>query len=187
MPRATSSTSATDTDPNAPNETAISLETLNTVMDPLVAVAFVLLGFGVVASVVPILPAGAVSMAGVLLYWWVTGRPGPIAVAILLMTGIVALAVDWVAGLVGANVGGASLRTGIVATAVGLLLFVLTGPVGLVAGIGGTVFAIELSRGASREASLRAAGFAVIGVLGSALMQAVLTGAILVSMALIYL
>lgn len=151
-------------------------------MDLLVVTAFALLVFGVVASVLPVVPAGGVSMAGVLTYWWATGRPGPLLLAALLLTGLLALAVDWVAGLLGAKAGGASVRTSILATAVGIVLFVPTGPIGLVVGIGGTVFALELSSGATRDASLRAAAFAVIGVLSSALIQALLTGSILVAM-----
>ncbi|MFW6003170.1 MAG: DUF456 family protein [Halanaeroarchaeum sp.] len=151
-------------------------------MDPLVVVAFALLVLGVVASVLPVIPAGGVSMVGVLVYWWATGRPGPLLLAALLLTGMLALAVDWIAGIVGAKAGGATLRTSLLATAVGMVLFVPAGPIGLVVGIGGTIFALELSRGATREASLRAAGFAVIGVLSSALIQALLTGSILLAM-----
>ncbi|MFW5903649.1 MAG: DUF456 domain-containing protein [Halolamina sp.] len=156
-------------------------------MDLVVVAAFGLLVLGVVASVLPVLPSGAVSMAGVLLFWWHTGQPGPVVLAALLLTGLLALVVDWAAGFIGARAGGASVRTSALATAVGLALFALAGPVGLLVGISGTVFAVEISRGAGKEASLRAAGAAVVGVLGSALVQALLTGAVLLAMVVVYL
>ena len=156
-------------------------------MDGLVLAAFALLVLGVVASVLPILPAGAVSLAGVLLHWWATGQPGTLVVFALVLTALAALVVDWAAGAIGAAAGGASLRTSVLASVVGIVLLIPAGPVGLLVGIAGTVFAVELYGGATREASLRAAGYAVVGVLGSAVVQAVLTGSILVVLALTYL
>jgi hypothetical protein len=156
-------------------------------MDVLVVAAFALLVLGVVASVLPVLPSGAVSLAGVLVHWWATGQPGPLVLAALVVVALVALVVDWAAGAIGAAAGGASLRTSALASVVGIVLLIPAGPVGLVVGIAGTVFAVELYGGATREASLRAAGYAVVGVLGSALVQAVLTGTILVVVALGYL
>lgn len=156
-------------------------------MDALVVVAFGLLVLGVVASVLPVLPSGALSLAGVLLHWWATGRPGPLVVVALAVTALVALAVDWAAGAIGAAAGGASLRTSVLASVVGIVLLIPVGPVGLVVGIAGTVFLVELYGGATQEESLRAAGYAVVGVLGSAFVQALLTGAVLVAMVLSYL
>ena len=170
-----------------PTDTANCADRLQSAMDLPIVAAFGLLVLGVVASVLPILPAGAVSMAGVLVYWWHTGQPGPLLLAVLLATGLIALVVDWIAGYVGARAGGASVKTSALATLVGLVLFVPAGPPGMLVGIGGTVFLIELSRGSGNEASLRAAGYAVVGVLGSALVQGLLTGAILVAMLVVYL
>lgn len=156
-------------------------------MDVLVLAAFGLLVLGVLGSVLPVLPSGALSLAGVLLFWWATGRPGPLVVVALAVTAIVALVVDWAAGAIGASAGGASLRTSVLAGVVGLILLIPAGPVGLVVGIAGTVFVAELYGGGTREESLRAAGYAVVAVLGSAIVQALLTGAILVAMILVYL
>lgn len=156
-------------------------------METVILVAFALLAFGVIASVLPVVPAGGLSLAGVLTYWWATGRPGPILLGALALTALLALAVDWLAGIVGAKVGGASYRTSLLATAVGITLIVPLGPVGPILGIGGTVFVLEVKRGRSREESVRAAGYAVVGVLGSGLMQALLTGSVLVAVVLVYL
>ncbi|MFB6132785.1 MAG: DUF456 family protein [Halanaeroarchaeum sp.] len=156
-------------------------------MDVFVLFAFGLLVLGVVGSVLPVLPSGALSLAGVLLHWWATGRPGALVVVVLAITALVALVVDWAAGVIGAGAGGASLRTSALAGLVGLILLIPAGPVGLVVGIAGTVFAAELYGGRTREESLRAAGYAVVGVLGSAIVQALLTGAILAAMVLVYL
>lgn len=156
-------------------------------METVILVAFALLAFGVIASVLPVVPAGGISLAGVLTYWWATGRPGPILLGALVVTALLALVVDWLAAIAGAKAGGASFRTSLLAAAVGMALIVPLGPIGPVLGIGGTVFVLELKRGATKEASLRAAGYAVLGVLGSAFVQALLTGSILVAVVLVYL
>lgn len=156
-------------------------------MDPLVAVAFALLVGGVAGSVLPVVPSGLLSMAGVGVYWYHTGSPGPLVLAALLGIGALALVVDWFAGAIGASAGGASTRSVVAASAVGVALLFVAGPVGLVVGVGGTVFALELYRGQSHEESLRAAGYALVGIVSSSVVQLLLTGTVLVAMALVAL
>lgn len=143
-------------------------------------VAVVLLVLGVAGSVVPLVPGALLSLAGVLGYWWATGftSPGPLALALLIGGALLALAVDLFAGAVAAHAGGASRRTTLLAAVVGLALLPFAGPLGVVAGVALTVFAVEFRR-EDPVASLRTAGYATVGMLGSALVQALLTLAVL--------
>jgi uncharacterized protein YqgC (DUF456 family) len=145
-------------------------------VDPLY-VTLVLLVAGIVASFVPLVPGGAVSMLGVGYYWYVTGDPGLVA---LLGLGALALVFDWLAGALAANVGGASLRTTAIAAVVTLPLLLVLGPLGLLIGVAGTVFALEYHRHGDIDLSLRAAAYATVGVLASTAMQVLATGAVLV-------
>ncbi|WP_232702284.1 DUF456 domain-containing protein [Halobacterium wangiae] len=151
-------------------------------MDVLVALAFVMLALGVAGSLLPLLPSGALSLAGVLVYWWHTGRPGTLLLAALVLVAVVAVAVDWLAGFVGARAGGTDTRTAVAAGIVGFALMIPTGPLGLLAGVAGTVFVLEFRENQDVEASARTAGYATVGVLASAAMQLVLTVAILAAM-----
>lgn len=151
-------------------------------MDPLVGLAFLALSLGVAGSFLPVVPSGLLSVVGVLVYWWQTGRPGPLLLATLLGIGLLATLVDWFAGAIGAGAGGASTRSVLAATVVGVLLLVPAGPIGLVVGVVGTVFALELVRGRSGEESLRAAGYALVGIVSSSVVQALLTATVLVAM-----
>ena len=148
-------------------------------MDVLVALAFVLLALGVAGSVLPLLPSGALSFVGVLVYWWQTGRPGILLFLALVLVALVAVAVDWLAGFVGARAGGTDTRTAVAAGIVGFALMIPTGPIGLLAGVAGTVFVLELRENQDVQASARTAAYATVGVLASAAMQLVLTVAIL--------
>lgn len=151
-------------------------------MDALVVVAFALLALGVAGSVLPLLPSGALSLVGVLVYWWQTGDPGPLLLAALVGLSLLALAVDWLAGFVGAKAGGTTTRTAVVAGVVGFLLLVPGGPLGLLVGVAGTVFVAELRDGGELRASAHRAAYATVGVLASAAMQVVLTLIVLAAM-----
>lgn len=153
-------------------------------VDPAVVAAVALLVGGVVGSVVPLVPGALLSLGGVVLYWWSTGytSPGPVLLAVLVVVALATLVVDYFAGAISAKAGGASTLTTVIAAVVGLLLFFVTGPLGIVLGIGLTVFAVEYYRHRDAREGARAAAYAAVGVLGSALVQAVLTGAILLAM-----
>ncbi|NIC00395.1 DUF456 domain-containing protein [Halobacterium sp. R2-5] len=152
-------------------------------MDVLVVVAFAFLLGGVAGSVLPLLPSGALSLVGVAIYWWATGRPGLLLGAALVGLAVVATLVDWLAGFVGARASGVDTRTSALAGVVGLLAMFAAGPVGLLVGVAATVFAVEFRETQDVAESGRRAGYATVGVLASAAMQLVLTGAILAAVA----
>jgi hypothetical protein len=146
-------------------------------------VALALLVLGVVGSAVPTLPGAVLSVAGVLLYWWSTGFTDPslVVLAGLLAVGLFTVAVDWFGGAMAARVGGASLTTTALASVVGLVLLFVAGPVGVLVGVAGTVFALEFYRNRDVGTSGRSALYATVGILGSAVVQVLLTGSMLVA------
>lgn len=155
-------------------------------MEPLGWIALALLVVGVVGSVLPLVPGGLASLAGVLLYWWSTGYadPGPVALVALVALSLFAVAVDQLGGAVAARAGGASLLTTAAAAVVGVVLFFVAGPVGILAGVAGTVFVSEYRRHRDPETSLRTAAYATVGVLASSAVQFLLTASILVAFVL---
>ncbi|MBO4246432.1 DUF456 domain-containing protein [Halomicrobium sp. IBSBa] len=154
------------------------------------ALAFVLLVVGVVGSVVPQMPGAPFSIAGVLVYWWHTGfsEPGTLLLAVLLAVGLATLAIDWLGGAVAAKVGGASTTTAVIASLVGVVLFFVSGgPLGMILGMTLTVFVVEYYRQQDARAGAKAALVTTLGILSSSVMQAVLTGAMLVTMVVVAL
>jgi len=144
-------------------------------MDLLVVVALALLALGVAGSVLPLLPSGGLSLAGLLAYWWQTGDPGPLLLAALVGVAVLAQAVDWLAGVIGARASGVDTKTSILAGLVGFVLLFPGGPLGLLIGVAGTVFVVEFRENRDVEASARRATYATVGVVASAGMQVVLT------------
>jgi uncharacterized protein YqgC (DUF456 family) len=155
----------------------------------IVGLAFVLLVAGVVGSVLPQVPGAVFSIAGVLAYWVGTGyaEPTTLVLVALLVVGLLTLVTDWVAGAVAAKVGGASTTTALIAGIVGFALFLITGPLGILLGVAGTVFVLELWRQEDAVAGGKAALVTTAGMLGSTVVQVVLTGSILVVVALVAL
>jgi hypothetical protein len=148
-------------------------------------VAIALAVVGVVGVVVPLLPGALLSVAGALLYWWSTGYTDPSlpVLAALVFVGVLTVVLDYFGGAIAARAGGASsLTTG--AVVVGLVLLVVTGPVGFLLGIAATVFAVEFYRNEDAEASVRVALYATVGVLASTVVQVLLTSAMLVVLVL---
>lgn len=158
-------------------------------MNLLVLAAFALLALGVVGSALPAVPGASLSVAGLLVYWWQSGyaEPGPALFAALLLLGLLAMVADWFGGALSAKVGGASLRTTAAAAIVGLLLLPFLGPLGVVLGVAGTVFALEFYANGDAARSGRAAAYATVGMLASSVVQVLLTGTMLVAMALVWL
>jgi len=116
----------------------------------------------------------------VLVYWWGSGfaEPGTVVLALLVFAGIVTWAVDWLGGVVGARVGGASMKTAIAAGLVGLILL-RDGPRTHRAGAGGRrhrVRAGVLPPAGRTRFSAKAAAVTTAAMLGSAVVQALLTG-----------
>lgn len=151
-------------------------------IDPLY-VALALLVLGIVGSVVPLLPGPLLSLAGVLGYWWATGydEPGLVALVVLVILGVMALLLDYLGSAVAARAGGASLTTSLAGGVVGLVLLFVFGPVGMLLGVVGTVFLLELRRHGDAEAGVRTALLTAVGTLASAVVQVVLTAAMLIT------
>lgn len=149
-------------------------------VDPFV-LAVVLLVAGVVASVVPLVPGGLLALVGVGWYWYATGEPGTLALAVLVALCLVTVLLDWLGGAISARVGGASLGTTAVAAVAAVVSLFVLGPLGALAGIAGTVFVLEYRRHGDVERGVRTAVFATVGMLASTAMQVVLTVTILLS------
>jgi hypothetical protein len=151
-----------------------------------VLLALLLLSAGVVASVLPAVPAGLLSLAGVYGYWVLTGfsDPGPVLLLSFTTVGVTAVGAEHFAGAISATAGGASLRTSALSGVVGLFLFAVTGPVGILLGVVGTVFALEYHATGDLEASVSAATTTVLGMLASAGVLLLLTLSMLVAFVL---
>ena len=148
----------------------------------LVVLAFVLLVAGVVGSLVPQVPGAPISLGGVYLYWFATGDPGTVLLVTLTVVAVLTWLVDFLGGAVAARVGGASNATAVLAGVVGLVLFFVTGPIGIILGVALTVFIVELVRQRDARKGLKAALVTTAGMLASGVVQALLTGSILVTM-----
>lgn len=157
--------------------------------DLLILVALALLVGGVAGSVLPLLPGAPLSLAGVYVYWWSTGfsDPGVLALVGFTAVGLVAVVVDLFGGAISARAGGASMATTALAAVVGLVLLVFTGPLGMLVGIAGTVFAVEYYHHQDARSSTRTALYATVGVLSSMLAQVLLTLGMLVAFVLVVL
>jgi uncharacterized protein YqgC (DUF456 family) len=152
-------------------------------IDPVAVVAVALLVAGVVGCVVPVVPGAPLSLAGVYLYWWGSGfaEPGVALLVTLTLLGLLATVADIGAEVVSARVGGASMTTSIVAGAVGIVLFALLTPIGALLGVITVVFVLEYRRHRDASQGAKAASAVVIGILGSAVVQVVLTASMLVA------
>lgn len=155
----------------------------------LVVAAFLVLLVGVAGSFLPLIPSGPAALAGVLLYWHATGytAPGPVALAALVLVGVVTTVVEYAGGATAAKAAGASNLTTAAAVVVGIALLFVAGPAGIVVGIAGTVFVAEFARNREASASARTALYATVGVLASSVVQFLLTGSILLALALVHL
>ncbi len=156
-------------------------------VEALTVLALALLAAGVVGSVVPALPGPLLSLSGVYLHWWATGytEPGALVLVSLSLVGVLALATDLLASAVSTRAGGASWPVSAAAGLAGVVLFFVAGPVGVVLGVAGTVFVLSLATTGDARDSARAAVYATVGVLGSALVQALLTLSMLAAFALV--
>jgi uncharacterized protein YqgC (DUF456 family) len=157
------------------------------VVEALTLVAVALLVAGIVGSVVPGLPGPLLSLIGVYLHWLVTGyaEPGTLALVGLTLVGLLAVAVDLLATVVSTKAGGGSWGVSAAAGFVGLLAFFVAGPVGVALGVAATAFVLSFVVTRDAGGSARTAVYATVGVLGSALVQAMLALSMLVAFLLV--
>ncbi|WP_136590205.1 DUF456 domain-containing protein [Salinigranum halophilum] len=150
-------------------------------------VALALAVLGVVGSLLPAVPGATLSLAGLLVYWWSTGYADPSLVVVVgfVLVAAVASLVDVAGSALAVRAGGASPLTAAVALVAGLVLGLVTGPLGFVVGVAGAAFAVEFYRTGESEASTRAALYATVGVLGSAVVQLLLTLSLLVALVVV--
>lgn len=152
----------------------------------LVVVAVVLLLAGVVGSFLPLVPSGLLSLAGLYAYVVFADEPeiGGLLLALLTLIGIAAALLEHFAGAIAARASGASTRTMLYAAVAGVALFVVTGPIGILLGILGVVFLSELNEGSEPGVAARRALYTLVGVLGSSVIQFLLTLTILIGFVL---
>jgi uncharacterized protein YqgC (DUF456 family) len=154
---------------------------------PVAEAAIVLLVVWTASSFVPFVPSGVLAALTVVGYAYTTGftEPSLGVVITLVVVSLLASVAEFVSGIVSGKLGGASTRTVVAGTLVGLVLLFVMGPIGLVVGLGGTVFLVSLyeTDGDSRVA-VRQAAYAVVGVLASSVVQAVILAGVTVGFAL---
>ena len=114
-------------------------------IDAVVAVALVLLVAGVVASAVPGVPAGLLSLLGVYVQFFFDGMRLWLLLSFTVV-GVLAIVVDLFGGAIAGGAKGASKQTTLLAAVAGLLLFFVLGPIGVLLGMFGTVFLLEIRR-----------------------------------------
>lgn len=143
--------------------------------------ALLLMAASVPGSLVPSFPGPSLSGVGILLYWWSTGYQAPGTLFLIGFLAVVAIAVtlDQIATAAATKISGASNRTALAAAIAGLIMLFVGGPLGLLAGIAGTVFVREFLRTGDREKSVKAAFYSTAGILGSGAVQAVVSSGLL--------
>lgn len=156
-------------------------------VDVVTLIAVALLVAGVIGTLVPMVPGGLCSLAGVYSYWWATdfSEPGVVAMAVFTILGLTTLFVELFGSAIAGRVGGASWKTTGIAVVVGLVLMVVTGPLGLLVGIFGTVFVLELARHGAVDRGIRTAAYATVGIFVSTAVQVALTTTILFGFVLV--
>ncbi|QSW99385.1 DUF456 domain-containing protein [Haloterrigena alkaliphila] len=152
-------------------------------VDVVTILAVALLVGGVVGTVAPLVPGGLLSLSGLYLYWWHSGfaDPGTLTLAVLTLLGVLTVVAELFGGSIAARAGGASWTTTTIATVVAIVLMIVTGPLGLLAGLFGTVFVVEFVRGRDAGGSARSAAYAAGGMLASTAIQVLLTVTILLA------
>ncbi|SDR07375.1 DUF456 domain-containing protein [Natronobacterium texcoconense] len=143
--------------------------------------AVALLVAGIAGTLIPLVPGGLLSLAGLYLYWWDSGfaEPGSVALVVLTTLGVLTLLAEFFGGSIAAKAGGASWTTTGAAMVVGIVLMIVTGPFGLLIGLFGTVFVLEYVQNGDVDGSARSAVYATVGILASTAVQFLLTASIL--------
>lgn len=151
-------------------------------VEPVAVVAAGLMAAGVAGSLLPALPSGLLSLAGVYAYVVFGAEPiGPALLVGLTAAGGLATVAEWFAGPIAARAAGASTRTVLAAALGGVALFLVAGPVGVPVGMVAAVLALELRRGADPRTALGRSAGTVLGLLLSSAVQVLLTASVLVA------
>lgn len=154
---------------------------------PAAEAAIVLLVIWTASSFVPFVPSGVLAALTVVGYAYTTGftEPSLAVLLALVLVSLAASAVELLSGILSGKLGGASTRTVVLGTLVGIALLFVLGPIGLLVGVGGTVFLGSLyENGGEPRVAVRRSAYAVIGVLASSFAQAVLLGGVAVAFAI---
>ncbi|WP_435099320.1 DUF456 domain-containing protein [Halorubrum sp. N11] len=153
----------------------------------LAGIAIVLLVVWTASSFVPFVPSGVLAALTVVGYAYTTGfaEPSLAVLVALVLVSLLASAVELLSGMVSGKLGGAPTWTVVVGTLVGIALLFVMGPIGLVVGLGGTVFLASLYEDAGEpRVAVRRSAYAVIGVLASSFVQAVMLAGVAVVFAI---
>lgn len=143
-------------------------------------IALALLVLGVAGSVLPLVPSGLVSLAGIWTYVLFGSEPvGPIVGAVLTLTALATAVFEYFGGPIAAKASGSSNQIVVAATIGGLVLLFVLGPIGVIVGIVGTIFLLELKDGADAKTAARRSVYTAVGVLASSVAQILLTLSIL--------
>ena len=144
--------------------------------------AVILMIVAVFGSFAPMVPGALLSVLGIIVYWYGTGytQPDTWFLVSFIFVGLLGAAADWFSGVVAAKAGGASNKTGIIAGIVGFLLFFVLGPIGILVGVAGTVLIREFLRTDDLRQSAKAAFYSSVGVLGSSVIQFIVTLSLLI-------
>lgn len=155
----------------------------------LTILAVVLLVVGIPASISPGVPAPLVSLLGVLLHWVGTGctEPAPLLFSFLILVALLTFAAGQLSEVIAARVGGASSKAVALGVVVGLILAVFLGAAGLLVGIAGTVFVVELVRKRNVKQSLAASLAIVVASFASSVVQIAVTTGMFVAMLVVIL
>ena len=149
-------------------------------METLTVLILMLLVAGVIGSIIPLMPGALLSLSAVVIYFFRADDPSILFTVFGVLTASFALIADWFAGSVAAKYGGASNKTSLMAGIAGIFgFFLLGGPLGLAVAVATVVFVREYLIHGKEEKGLKAAVYATIGVLGSAVIQTMLTASIL--------
>lgn len=136
-----------------------------------------LLILGIAGSIIPGLPGPVFSIVGVLFYWWSTGyeTPGTLLLILTLGTATLALVIDYVASYIGAERAGSSRKTAFMAAVSAGVLFLFTGPLGIILGVAGVVFLREILLGKDADKAFNAAFSTTVALLASTISKIALT------------
>ena len=133
------------------------------------ALALLLMGIGLVGSVLPGLPGTPLVLAAAVLHrlYFGAASVGNLVLALLVGLALLALLLDYLGSLVGARKLGATWR-GVIGAVLGAVCGLMAGPVGLVVGpfLGAT--ALELASGREFKEAAKAGLGAFLGLLAGA-------------------